>query len=60
MNLLKKGLFWAVMAIVFGLLLFLYGCLGTSDMMQFAGAFFIAVGIFTADFVKSERKKVKE
>jgi hypothetical protein len=48
------------MAIVFGLLLFLYGCLGTSDMMQFAGAFFIAVGIFTADFVISERKKVKE
>jgi len=29
-------------------------------MMQFAGAFFIAVGIFTADFVISERKKVKE
>jgi len=29
-------------------------------MMQFASAFFIAVGIFTADFVISERKKVKE
>ena len=60
MNLLKNGLFWAVMAIVFGLLLFSYGCLGTGDKMQFVGAFFIAVGIFTADFVISERKKVKE
>lgn len=60
MILFKKGLFWAILAIVFGLLIFLDGCVKGSDMFQYAGAFFIAFGIFTIDAVISEKKEVKE
>ena len=60
MNSFKKGIFWAIVAILFGLLIFLDGCVMESDMFQYAGAFFIAVGILTADFVISEKKKETE
>ena len=56
----SRAIIWAVLALVFGLLLFTYGCIGAGDKMQFIGAFFIAVGIIIADFAISEKKKVKE
>ena len=57
MNLFKKGIFWAVIAIVFGLLIFLDGCIKGNDMFQYTGAFFIAIGILTIDTVISEGKE---
>jgi len=48
------------LTLVFGLLLFTYGCIGAGDKMRFIGAFFIAIGVFTADFAVSEKKKVKK
>ena len=55
MNLIKNGLFWAIISIVFGLL-----CIGAGDKMQFVGAFFIAVGICSVDLFYSEKKEVKK
>lgn len=60
MNLFKKGIFWAIISIVFGLLVFTYGCIVAGEKMQYVGAFFIAVGIFTIDTIISEKKDVRE
>ncbi len=60
MNIFKKGIFWAIISIVFGLLIFTYGCIGAGEKMQYVGAFIIAVGIIIADNVISEKKEVKE
>ena len=55
-----KGTVWAIIAIALGFLIFLDGCVKGNDIFQYIGAGFIAIGIFTADFVFSEKKKVKE
>ena len=60
MRIIKSTSFWAIVSIIIGLLLFTYGCVGAGDTTQYAGAFFIAIGIFTADFAISGKKVMKE
>jgi len=53
MNLFKKGSFWAILTLALGILLFAAGTALRASVLQYAGAFFIAVGIFITDAVIS-------
>jgi hypothetical protein len=52
---LKKVL-WAILVVLVGLLLFLMGCKRGGSLLQYLGGLLIAVGVFWADFVKSDKK----
>jgi len=59
MNLFKKGSFWAILTLALGILLFVAGTAIRNSSLQYAGAFFIAVGIFITDAVAAERRQGK-
>lgn len=55
MKKLKKGMIWAILAMVLGVLLYVWGVMRGSLVYSLGGGFILAGGIFIADLVLSDK-----